>query len=67
MSITGIDGSLRVDANISVRRSDCPTLGVRTEIKNVSGFRVLAKAVGEYVIALWLLASLLHFLCLQLF
>ena len=44
-----VDGSLRVDANVSVRRPGTSSLGVRTEIKNVSGFRVLTKAIGKFL------------------
>jgi aspartyl-tRNA(Asn)/glutamyl-tRNA(Gln) amidotransferase subunit B len=38
-------GSLRCDANVSVRREGDAALGVRCEIKNVSGFRFVAQAI----------------------
>jgi len=38
------EGSLRCDANVSVRRADEP-LGTRTEIKNLNSFRFLRAAV----------------------
>ncbi len=37
---------MRVDANVSVRSANSGTLGDRTEIKNVSGFKLLSKAIG---------------------
>jgi aspartyl-tRNA(Asn)/glutamyl-tRNA(Gln) amidotransferase subunit B len=44
------EGSLRCDANVSVRRSGETTLGTKTEVKNVNSFRYLQKAI-EYEIA----------------
>jgi aspartyl-tRNA(Asn)/glutamyl-tRNA(Gln) amidotransferase subunit B len=41
------EGSLRCDANISLRQKGCETLGSRTEIKNVNSFRFVEKAL-EY-------------------
>lgn len=41
------EGSLRCDANISVRPYDAATMGVKTEIKNLNSFRFLQKAL-EY-------------------
>lgn len=41
------EGSLRCDANISVRPKGSPKLGVKTEIKNLNSFRFLQKAL-EY-------------------
>lgn len=38
-------GSLRCDANVSVRRRGDAALGVRCEVKNVSGFRYVARAI----------------------
>jgi aspartyl-tRNA(Asn)/glutamyl-tRNA(Gln) amidotransferase subunit B len=38
-------GSLRFDANVSVRREDSATLGVRTETKNLNSFRFLERAI----------------------
>ena len=40
-------GEVRVDANISVRRSGDPELGVRTEVKNINSVRSVVRAV-EY-------------------
>lgn len=42
-------GSLRCDANVSVRRGGSPEFGVKTEVKNLNSFRYLAKAL-EYEI-----------------
>lgn len=39
------EGALRVDANISIRRKGDP-LGVRTEVKNISSPRAIARAVS---------------------
>ena len=39
------EGSLRCDANVSVRRVGDTTLGTKTEIKNVNSFRYLEKAI----------------------
>ena len=44
------EGSLRCDANVSVRRRGDTTLGDRTEIKNLNSFRLLQHAL-EYEIA----------------
>ncbi len=44
------EGSMRCDANVSVRHSPADPLGVRTEIKNINSFRFVEKAV-EYEIA----------------
>jgi len=38
------EGSLRCDANVSVRRPGAP-LGTRTEVKNVNSFRYLGRAI----------------------
>jgi len=38
------EGSLRCDANVSVRRPDAP-LGTRTEIKNLNSFRYMRSAI----------------------
>jgi aspartyl-tRNA(Asn)/glutamyl-tRNA(Gln) amidotransferase subunit B len=43
------EGSLRCDANVSIRRAGEP-LGTRTEVKNVNSFRYLARAI-EFEIA----------------
>ena len=39
------EGSLRCDANVSVRPAGSPTLGTKTEVKNVNSFRFLAQAL----------------------
>jgi aspartyl-tRNA(Asn)/glutamyl-tRNA(Gln) amidotransferase subunit B len=44
------EGSMRVDANISVRRSGASELGTRTEIKNMNSIRSVQRAI-EYEIA----------------
>jgi aspartyl-tRNA(Asn)/glutamyl-tRNA(Gln) amidotransferase subunit B len=41
------EGSLRVDANVSVRRAGDPVLGKRCEIKNLNSLRSLGRAI-EY-------------------
>jgi aspartyl-tRNA(Asn)/glutamyl-tRNA(Gln) amidotransferase subunit B len=43
------EGSLRCDANVSVRRAGSATLGTKTEVKNLNSFRFLQKAL-EYEI-----------------
>ncbi len=43
------EGSLRCDANVSVRRRGETTLGVKAEVKNLNSFRFLQKAL-EYEI-----------------
>jgi aspartyl-tRNA(Asn)/glutamyl-tRNA(Gln) amidotransferase subunit B len=43
------EGSLRCDANVSVRRAGDPKLGTKAEVKNVNSFRYLEKAI-EYEI-----------------
>jgi aspartyl-tRNA(Asn)/glutamyl-tRNA(Gln) amidotransferase subunit B len=44
------EGSLRCDANVSVRRVGDPSLGVKAEIKNVNSFRYVQRAI-EFEIA----------------
>jgi aspartyl-tRNA(Asn)/glutamyl-tRNA(Gln) amidotransferase subunit B len=39
------EGSLRCDANVSVRRIGAPEFGTKTEVKNVNSFRYLQKAL----------------------
>src|SRR5262245_21545955 len=39
------EGSLRCDANVSVRPAGSTTLGVKTEVKNLNSFRFLQKAL----------------------
>ncbi len=43
------EGSLRCDANVSIRRIGAQTLGTKAEVKNVNSFRYLEKAL-EYEI-----------------
>ena len=43
------EGSLRCDANVSVRPEGAATLGTKTEVKNINSFRYLEKAL-EYEI-----------------
>ncbi|MGD0923046.1 MAG: Asp-tRNA(Asn)/Glu-tRNA(Gln) amidotransferase subunit GatB [Terriglobia bacterium] len=40
------EGSLRVDANVSVRRVGASEFGVKTEVKNLNSFRFLQKALA---------------------
>ena len=40
------EGSMRCDANVSVRKKGETTLGTRTEIKNVNSFRFVEKAIN---------------------
>src|SRR5437762_12220270 len=44
------EGSLRCDANVSVRPAGTTTLGTKTEVKNLNSFRFVQKAL-EYEIA----------------
>ena len=39
------EGSLRCDANVSVRRDAADPLGVKTEVKNINSFRYVQRAV----------------------
>jgi aspartyl-tRNA(Asn)/glutamyl-tRNA(Gln) amidotransferase subunit B len=39
------EGSLRVDANVSVRRPGSEELGVKTELKNMNSFRFLERGI----------------------
>jgi aspartyl-tRNA(Asn)/glutamyl-tRNA(Gln) amidotransferase subunit B len=43
------EGSLRCDANVSVRRRGAEVLGTRTEIKNLNSFRHVARAVEHEI------------------
>ncbi len=40
------EGSLRVDANVSVRRAGANEFGTKTEVKNLNSFRFLQKALA---------------------
>jgi aspartyl-tRNA(Asn)/glutamyl-tRNA(Gln) amidotransferase subunit B len=40
------EGSLRVDANVSVRAAGATALGTKTEVKNLNSFRFLQKALA---------------------
>jgi aspartyl-tRNA(Asn)/glutamyl-tRNA(Gln) amidotransferase subunit B len=39
------EGSLRVDANVSIRRPRTTTLGIKTEIKNMNSFSAVVRAL----------------------
>lgn len=39
------EGSMRVDVNLSVRRTGTRELGVRTEMKNLGSFRAISRAI----------------------
>jgi len=39
------EGSLRCDANVSVRRAGAPAFGTKTEVKNLNSFKFLQKAL----------------------
>ncbi len=43
------EGSLRCDANVSVRPAGSQTLGVKTEIKNLNSFRFLRRALEHEI------------------
>ena len=43
------EGSLRVDANISLRPKGETTLGIKTELKNMNSFRFLAKGMAAEI------------------
>ena len=43
------EGSLRCDANVSVRPKGQQALGTRTEIKNLNSFRHVAKAIEHEI------------------
>jgi aspartyl-tRNA(Asn)/glutamyl-tRNA(Gln) amidotransferase subunit B len=43
------EGSLRCDANVSVRRRGAEALGTRTEIKNLNSFRHVARALEHEI------------------
>ncbi len=43
------EGSLRCDANVSVRRAGEETLGTKTELKNMNSFRFLAQGIEAEV------------------
>jgi aspartyl-tRNA(Asn)/glutamyl-tRNA(Gln) amidotransferase subunit B len=43
------EGSLRVDANVSVRKKGATTFGTKTEVKNLNSFRFLQKALAYEV------------------
>lgn len=43
------EGSLRCDANISLRRSGSSELGVKTEVKNMNSFRALYRALEHEI------------------
>ena len=39
------EGSLRVDANVSIRRAGASELGTKTELKNMNSFRFLERGI----------------------
>ncbi len=43
------EGSLRCDANVSVRPAGSPTFGTKAEVKNLNSFRFLQKALDHEV------------------
>jgi aspartyl-tRNA(Asn)/glutamyl-tRNA(Gln) amidotransferase subunit B len=43
------EGSLRCDANVSVRRAGETALGTKAEVKNLNSFRFLEKALGHEI------------------
>ncbi|HUF23864.1 MAG TPA: Asp-tRNA(Asn)/Glu-tRNA(Gln) amidotransferase subunit GatB [Vicinamibacterales bacterium] len=43
------EGSLRCDANVSLRREGDETLGTKTEVKNVNSFRFLRRALEHEI------------------
>lgn len=43
------EGSLRCDANVSIRKAGDPELGTRTETKNVNSFRFLERAIEHEI------------------
>ncbi len=42
-------GNFRCDANVSVRRRGAPTLGTRTELKNINSFRFVGRAIAHEI------------------
>ena len=43
------EGSLRCDANVSLRRAGTEPLGVKTEVKNLNSFRHVARALAHEI------------------
>lgn len=43
------EGSLRCDANVSIRPQGCSTLGTKTEIKNMNSFRHVEHAIAHEI------------------
>ena len=43
------EGSLRCDANVSVRRAGATELGTKVEIKNMNSFRAVHLALGHEI------------------
>ena len=43
------EGSLRCDANVSLRRTGDPNLGTRTETKNLNSFRYVERAINHEI------------------
>ncbi len=44
------EGSLRCDANVSLRPENSPKLGVKTEVKNMNSFRGLVRALDYEIV-----------------
>lgn len=43
-------GQMRVEANISLRESNSPSMGTKVEVKNLNSFRSVEKAIGYEII-----------------
>ncbi len=43
------EGSLRCDANVSMKQHDATELGTRAEVKNINSFRFLEKAINHEI------------------
>ena len=41
-----VSGSMRCDANVSVRKKGDEKLGTRTELKNINSFKFVEKAIN---------------------
>jgi Asp-tRNA(Asn)/Glu-tRNA(Gln) amidotransferase B subunit len=51
-AVVAVEGSLRVDASVSVHQPNEP-FGVRAEVKNLNSIRSLTKAIGQQFILLF--------------
>src|SRR4029453_2602021 len=43
------EGSLRMDANVSIRAAGTATLGTKTELKNMNSFRFLERGIAAEI------------------